>query len=214
MGFPPAGEPDSTAEWWGGQPGHPVPTAGPSGQYGRTRRRSPGAVAAAVAAILIVLAAAAGAAYLVRHRIVGTGPSAASPPAAGPAGASTGAAAAGPGGSATPHASASSGTPAAAVVPPPGLLAATVRAYYTAINHHRYLRAWRLGGRNTGETYPAFVSGFSGTAHDGVTIQSVSGHVVSAQVVAAQTDGTVKTYQGTYTVAGGVITQFDVHQVG
>jgi hypothetical protein len=63
-------------------------------------------------------------------------------------------------------------------------------------------------------TYPAFVSGFGGTAHDGVTIQSVSGSVVSAQVVAAQTDGTVKTYQRTYTVAAGVITQFNGHQVG
>ena len=211
MGFPPAGGRDpATAEWWDGQPGqpgHPVPMGGPSGSYGRTRRRSRGAVAAAVAAILIVLIAAAGAAYLVRHRI-GTSPSAGSPPpSAGAPAASTGA----PG---TPGPSASSGTPAATVVPPPpSVLAATARAYYAAINHHRYLRAWRLGGRNTGETYPAFVSGFSGTAHDGVTIQSVSGSVVSAQVVAAQTNGTVKTYQGTYTVAGGVITQFDVHQI-
>jgi Protein kinase domain len=216
MDFPPAGGPDpATLEWWGGQPGHPVPTAGPSGRDGPTRRRSRGGVAAAVAAILIVLVAAAGAAYLVRHRIGGTGPSAASPPtSAGQAAARTGAAAAGPGASATPNPSASSGTPAATVVPPPpNVLAATVRAYYAAINHHRYLRAWRLGGRNTGETYPAFVNGFGGTAHDGVTIRSVSGHVVSAEVVAAQTDGTVKTYRGTYSVAAGVITQFDVHQV-
>jgi hypothetical protein len=90
----------------------------------------------------------------------------------------------------------------------------SVRAAGAAINHHRYLRAWRLGGRNTGATYPAFVGGFAGTAHDGVTVQSVSGHVVTAQVVAEQANGTVKTYRGTYTVAGGVITQFDVHQIG
>ena len=88
-----------------------------------------------------------------------------------------------------------------------------MRAYYAAINHHRYARAWRLGGRNTGQTYHTFVSGFAGTAHDTVTIQSVSGDVVAAQVVAEQTDGTVKAYQGSYTVAGGVITQFNVHQV-
>lgn len=214
---PPGGRDPATLEWgsgqpgrdwWGSQPGRPVPAAGQAGQPGPTRRRSGGAVAAAVAAILLVLVAAAGAAYLVQHRIVGSSPPAATPPpSAGTAAASTGA-------RATPSPPASSGTPAATVVPPPpNVLAATVQAYYVAINHHRYLRAWRLGGRNTGETYPAFVSGFAGTAHDGVTIQSVSGNVVTAQVVAEQTDGTVKTYQGTYTVAGGVITQFNVHQV-
>jgi hypothetical protein len=93
------------------------------------------------------------------------------------------------------------------------VLAATVRAYYAAINNHRYARAWRLGGRNTGQTYRAFASGFAGTAHDTVTIQSVSGDVVTARLVAEQTDGTVKTYQGSYTVEGGVITQFRVQQV-
>jgi Protein kinase domain len=203
---PPAGPDPATSEWWGGQPGHPVPTAGQTGPAGQARRRSRGAVAAGVAAILIVLVAAAGAAYVVRHRIGGSSPSAASPPAAtGPAGVSTGA-------SASPSPSAAPSTPATAV-PPPNALAATVRAYYVAINHHRYLRAWRLGGRNTGETYPAFVSGFTGTAHDGVTVQSVSGNVVTAQLAAEQANGTVKTYQGTYTVAGGVITQFNVHQL-
>jgi hypothetical protein len=46
-----------------------------------------------------------------------------------------------------------------------------------------------------------------------VTIQSVSGDVVTAQLVAQQTNGTVKTYQGSYTVEGGVITRFSVQQV-
>jgi hypothetical protein len=108
----------------------------------------------------------------------------------------------------------SSATPTPPSPPPPGVLAATVRAYYAAINNHRYARAWRLGGRNIGETYRAFVTGFSTTAHDTVTIQSVSGDVVTARLVAEQTDGTVKTYQGSYTVEGGVITQFRVRQVG
>jgi hypothetical protein len=93
------------------------------------------------------------------------------------------------------------------------VLGTTVLAYYAAINQHHYARAWRLGGRNTGETYRAFVSGFAGTASDAVTIQSVSGDVVTAQLVAEQTDGTVKTYQGSYTVEGGVITEFNVKQV-
>jgi cytoskeletal protein RodZ len=92
--------------------------------------------------------------------------------------------------------------------------AATVRAYIAAINGHRYARAWRLGGQNAGGSYPSFVSGFSGTAQDTLTIMSVSDGVVTARLSAQQTDGTVDTYQGTYTVQHGVIIGFDVIQVG
>jgi transcriptional regulator with XRE-family HTH domain len=90
---------------------------------------------------------------------------------------------------------------------------ATVRAYVAAINGHHYARAWRLGGRNTGGSYPSFVSGFTGTAKDTLTIVSVSGDVVTARLSAQQTDGSVNTYQGTYTVHHGVITGFDVVQL-
>jgi hypothetical protein len=90
---------------------------------------------------------------------------------------------------------------------------AAVRAYVAAINGHHYARAWRLGGRNTGGSYPDFVSGFTGTANDTLTILSVSGDVVTARLDAHQTDSTVQTYQGTYTVHRGVITGFDVVQV-
>jgi hypothetical protein len=90
---------------------------------------------------------------------------------------------------------------------------ATVRAYVAAINGHHYGRAWRLGGRNTGGSYPNVVSGFTGTATDTLTIVSVSGDVVTARLDAQQTDGTVQTYQGTYTVHHGVIVGFDVVQV-
>jgi serine/threonine-protein kinase len=202
-GFPPPpAEPDpATPGWWAGQPA----PAGRDDRASHTRRRSRGAVTASVVAILLVLFfAAAGVTYLVLHRAGGTNPSAAGPPAPGSAA---------PGTATSPSAQASPGTTTPAAPPPPGVLAATVRAYYSAINHQRYARAWRLGGRNTGSTYQNFVSGFATTAHDGVTIQSVSGDVVTAQVVAEQTDGTVKTYQGTYTVNNGVITQFNVHQI-
>ena len=47
-----------------------------------------------------------------------------------------------------------------------------------------------------------------------MTIQSVSGNTVNAQLNAQQTDGTAKTYQGTYVVTNGVITQFNVQQTG
>jgi hypothetical protein len=91
---------------------------------------------------------------------------------------------------------------------------AAVRAYVAAINGRHYARAWRIGGRNTGGSYPSFVSGFTGTEHDTLTIVSVSGDVVTARLSAQQTDGTFDTYQGTYTVHHGVIIGFDVVQVG
>jgi cytoskeletal protein RodZ len=91
--------------------------------------------------------------------------------------------------------------------------AAAVRAYVAAINGHDYARAWSLGGQNAGGSYSSFVSGFSTTATDTVTIVSVSGDVVTARLTAVQTDGTVDTYQGTYTVQHGVIVGFDVVQV-
>jgi hypothetical protein len=91
--------------------------------------------------------------------------------------------------------------------------ARTVLAYFRAINHHRYSRAWALGGRNTGVSYQAFVSGFSNTAHDAVQIMSVTGEVVSARLTATQTDDTVQTYQGTYTVTGGQIVRFNIQRL-
>jgi hypothetical protein len=203
-GFPPPAEPDPATLQWSGQPD---PGYG-GGRGGRDRRRSRGAFTAGlVVALLVLFFAAAGVTYLVLHKTRGTGPDAAG------SGAAAGSSAPSVPASSAPTAPASSsGVPPSP--PPPGVLAATVRAYYAAINHHRYARAWRLGGRNTGQPYHAFVSGFAGTAHDTVTIQSVSGDVVTAQLAAQQTNGTVKTYQGSYTVEGGVITQFNVQQVG
>jgi transcriptional regulator with XRE-family HTH domain len=91
---------------------------------------------------------------------------------------------------------------------------ATVRAYVAAINGHRYARAWRLGGRNSGGSYSQFVSGFGTTARDTLAIVSVSGDVVTARITAHETDGTVNIYQGTYAVDNGVIIGFDVLQTG
>jgi hypothetical protein len=45
-----------------------------------------------------------------------------------------------------------------------------------------------------------------------VTILSVNGNLVTARLVALQANGTVKTYQGTYTVANGVISATNVQQ--
>jgi len=87
----------------------------------------------------------------------------------------------------------------------------TVRAYFRAINRHQYLTAWKLGNRS--EPFATFEAGFNGTLHDTVTIVSTSGNVVTARLFAEQTNGTVKKYQGTYTVTGGVITSTDVQQI-
>jgi len=89
--------------------------------------------------------------------------------------------------------------------------AATVRAYFDAINRHRYGVAWVISGEK--EPYQKFVAGFAGTAHDAVTILSENGDVVTARLAATQTDGLVKTYQGTYTVSGGVITGSNIQRI-
>jgi eukaryotic-like serine/threonine-protein kinase len=89
-----------------------------------------------------------------------------------------------------------------------------VQAYVAAINDHDYAKAWALGGKNSGSSYTSFVNGFNGTAKDHLTIVSVAGNVVSVQLAATQANGSVKNYQGTYTVTGGVITQSDIQPAG
>jgi serine/threonine protein kinase len=92
--------------------------------------------------------------------------------------------------------------------------AATVQAYFAAINAHDYAKAWALGGKNIASPYSKFASGFNGTAKDTVTVVSVTGGVVTVKLAAAQTDGSVKHYAGTYTVANGVITGSQIQPVG
>jgi hypothetical protein len=92
--------------------------------------------------------------------------------------------------------------------------ASVVNAYFAAINAGDYPTAWALGGSNTGSSYAEFVAGFATTSNDAVTILSTSGDVVTAQLVAQQDDGSTKTFEGTYTASGGVITSFHVEQTG
>ncbi|GLZ42531.1 hypothetical protein [Actinokineospora sp. NBRC 105648] len=91
---------------------------------------------------------------------------------------------------------------------------AVVRAYFDAINARDYRRAWDIGGKNTGKPYADFAAGFATTDHDVITIQSVNGPTVTATLTAHQTDGTQKTFQGTYTVTGDTITRFEVRATG
>jgi hypothetical protein len=86
-----------------------------------------------------------------------------------------------------------------------------VLAYYSAINHHEYRRAWRLGGRNLGRAYAKFSAGFAGTDHDTVRILSVSGDLVNIRLTATQADGGLKIFQGTYTVRRGHIVRSSIN---
>jgi serine/threonine protein kinase len=119
-----------------------------------------------------------------------------------------------PGPTTTPPPTSPAKSTKTATTPPLAGPAATVQAYFAAINDHDYARAWDLGGKNTGSSYPAFISGFNGTSKDNLTVVSVSGDVVTVKLAADQTNGTVKNFQGTYTVINGVITQSHIQPVG
>ncbi len=134
-------------------------------------------------------------------------PASTAPASAAPASSAPGSAAPS---SASPASSASPGSSPGGVTGP----AATVQAYFAAINRGAYRAAWRLGGKNFSSSYQAFVNGLAGTAEDTVTIISVNGDTVTAQLAARQADGSIKTYQGTYTVIAGVIASSSVQQTG
>ena len=140
-----------------------------------------------VAGVLVLLAAVGVALALLHKAWPGAGNPTSPPPASRPA----------------------TSAPATALGP-----AAAVQAYFAAINAHNYARAWALGGKNTGGSYSSFANGFSGTAKDSVTVVSVAGDAVSVKLAATQTDGSVKYYQGTYTVTNGVITQSHIQVLG
>lgn len=89
---------------------------------------------------------------------------------------------------------------------------ATVTAYFDAINNRDFAATWELGGKNLDQDYDSFVAGFGTTQRDDVTVTGTSGDDVSVTVVAWETDGTQTTFEGTYTVSGGVITSADMRE--
>lgn len=96
---------------------------------------------------------------------------------------------------------------------PGGDPVATVRAYFAAITAKNYGTAWQLGGDNLGLSYQSYAAGYATTAGDKVTVLSVAGDTVAARITATQNNGSIKIFQGTYTVENGVITAFDVRQL-
>ncbi|MEV4863299.1 excalibur calcium-binding domain-containing protein [Streptomyces ossamyceticus] len=88
-----------------------------------------------------------------------------------------------------------------------------VREYFAAINAQDYRRAWDLGGKNLSRSYTAFVDGFATTAHDTVHILNADSDTVSIRLEATQTDGSLRIFEGTYTVHRGTIVAADVRDV-
>jgi len=94
---------------------------------------------------------------------------------------------------------------------------AVVQQFYQDITDHNYAAAWALGGKNlnNGVGYGEWVAGYATTASiDLTTYGQWSGGTVWASLSALQTDGTVKTYYGTYTVSGGQIVAAHIVQTG
>jgi hypothetical protein len=190
------------------------PGPGTPGSPGPRRGRALAAVAA-----VVVVAIAVAAFALLHHGTAGTnaasstgatGQQSQTHPAGSGGSASGGATSPATGASTSP--ATGSSTPASTGAPaldPAG----TVTAYYAAINDRHYMRAWNLGGRHTAPSFSSFKQGYSTTQHDTLVVTGASGDTVDGRLTADQTDGTVQTYQGTYTVQGGVITLFDVRRI-
>lgn len=84
----------------------------------------------------------------------------------------------------------------------------TVIAYYDALNRRDFLTAWNLGGQRLakGGAYASYVKGFATTSWADLTVTGVSGNTVHVHLSARQTDGSLRTFSGSYTVSGGTIT--------
>jgi hypothetical protein len=91
--------------------------------------------------------------------------------------------------------------------------AAVVLAAYADINAQNYEAAYELGLDTNGESYETFLAGYGSTQEDTVTIEGVSGDVVTISLTALMDDGSQSTYAGTYTVVGGLITGADLQEV-
>ncbi|MEV6297449.1 hypothetical protein AB0M41_45440 [Streptomyces sp. NPDC051896] len=91
---------------------------------------------------------------------------------------------------------------------------AVVSQYYQDITDHDYAAAWALGGSHiAGTTYDRWVAGFATTQNITLgTISAFGDSRVHAVLYATQTDGTLKTYAGDYTVADGILVDASIRQ--
>ncbi|MGA5560779.1 zinc-ribbon domain-containing protein [Streptomyces platensis] len=98
--------------------------------------------------------------------------------------------------------------------PSPDNASAVVEEYYRDINAGDFSAAWDLGGKNIGgSSYSRWKSGFGTTVNIELSaVNDGSSGQVSAVLRATQTDGSVRVYQGTYTVSDGAIVSADISQ--
>jgi hypothetical protein len=93
---------------------------------------------------------------------------------------------------------------------------AVVSQFYQDITDHNYSAAWALGGDNlsNGVSYATWVAGYADTTASIAlgTASDFGADEVQAALIATQLDGSVKTYQGTYTVQNGVIVAANIIQ--
>jgi hypothetical protein len=113
-----------------------------------------------------------------------------------------------------------SATPAYAPVaadPPTSIVSAeaVVTQFYQDITDQDYQAAWALGGDNvsSGVGYQAWVAGYATTASMTLGTFSYWGSdQVQVEITALQSDGSVNTYTGAYTVGNSVITSANIAQ--
>jgi len=92
---------------------------------------------------------------------------------------------------------------------------AVVNQYYQDITDRNYSAAWALGGSNLsgGVGYDAWVAGYGTTASITLYSQSDWGSgKVTSYLGAVQSDGSTRTYYGTYYVSNGVIISANIAQ--
>ena len=93
---------------------------------------------------------------------------------------------------------------------------AVVNQFYEDITDHDYPAAWALGGDNiaNGASYATWAAGYADTTASIAlgTVSDFGSDQVQAQLSATQLDGTLKTYEGTYTVENGVIVAAEIGQ--
>ena len=93
---------------------------------------------------------------------------------------------------------------------------AVVQQFYQDINNGNYSEAWALGGDNIGGSdYAGWVAGYDTTVSVSLgTFSAFGSDQVQASLSASQSDGSTNTYEGTYTVSGGVIVAATIVQTG
>lgn len=93
-----------------------------------------------------------------------------------------------------------------------------VQQYYADLSNHDYLTAWYLGGNNLNHNsgYDAWVAGYATTVSINLGTWSYypGSNAVAVTITALQSSGAVYTYQGSYTVSGGIIVGADIVQTG